>query len=146
MLKPSATIVSGAIAVVATLLIFGVLQWRASTASITPGFWYEEFPFTLPRADTARLGGPLTPVEIDSIKRLSRVEVERAFSGLRLVLTEERDAFFRVRVLRDVGPGPRRNLPRAGVAYALGPLGGAGSVGFLVLALGAIDHAPPGAS
>jgi len=152
MQKPSATIVTGAIAVTVVLSIFGALQWRASTAIIAAGFWYEDFPFTLPEEHTVRLGGSLTATEIDSIKRLSRVELERAFSQLRIVITDRRDAFWRIRVLENLNPsGPtsvataQLRVPRSGESYALGPLGGAGSVSFLVAALGAIHYAPPGA-
>jgi hypothetical protein len=154
MQKPSPTIVTGAIAIVATLSIFGVLHWRTSGATIAAGFWYEEFSFTLPEAHTARLGGALTATDIDAIKRLSRVELEQAFSQLRIVISDQRDAFWRIRVLQNLNPpGPtsgvgsaRLRVPRSGEAYALGPLGGAGSVSFLVAALGAIHYAPPGAS
>lgn len=148
MQKPSATIITGVIAVLVTVSIFAMLQWRASSATIAAGFWYEEFTFTLPEEDTGRLGGPLTPAEIDSIKQTSRAELERAFSGLRIVVTEQRDAFWRVRVLREIRPGgiTRTFFPRSGEAYGMGPLGGAGSVNFLIAALGAISYAPPGAS
>jgi hypothetical protein len=154
MQKPSATIVTGAIAVTVALSIFGVLQWRASTATIAAGFWYEDFPFTLPEEYTVRLGGSLTATEIESVKRLSRVELEQAFSQLRIVINDRRDAFWRIRVLENLNPpGPtsgigtgRLRVPRSGEAYALGPLGGAGSVSFVVAALGAIHYAPPGAS
>jgi hypothetical protein len=154
MQKPSATIVIGAIAVVVALSIFAVLQWRASGATIAAGFWYEDFPFTLPDAHTVRLGGSLTAADVDSIKRLSRLELEQAFSQSRIVITDRRDAFWRIRVLETLNPpGPtsgigtgRLRIPRSGEAYALGPLGGAGSVSFVVAALGAIHYAPPGAS
>lgn len=150
MQKPPATIVIGAIAIVITLTVFGVLQWRASSATISAGFWYEDFPFTLPDEQTARLGGPLTPDDVDAIRRLSRAEVERAFSGLRIVVTDQRDAFWRVRVLREIrrggGVGLPNKLPISGESYGLGPLGGGGSVNFLVAALGAIAYAPPDAS
>jgi len=154
MQKPSPTIVTGAIAIAVTLSIFGVLQWRSSGATMTAGFWYEDFPFALSEEHTLRLGGALTATEIDVIKRLSRVELEQAFSQLRIVINDRRDAFWRIRVLQNLNPpgptsgvgGGRLRVPRSGEAYALGPLGGAGSVSFLVAALGAIHYAPPGAS
>src|SRR5688572_22295677 len=138
MRKPSVNTVLGVIAVVASLSILGTLQWRASHGAILAGFWYEDFPFTLPDEQTVRLGGPLTTTEIDSIKRISRAELEQAVSQLRIVITDQRAAFWRIRVLQNLNPaGPtpgRLRVPRSGEAYALGPLGGAGSVSFIVAA------------
>jgi hypothetical protein len=139
-----------AVAILTAALVFGVLQWRASTATIRAGFWFDDFPFDLPADATARLGGPLTPTDIDTIKRVSRAEVERAFAGLRIVVTGERDAFWRVRVLRDlrrgVNGGRISRIPISGESVALGPFGGAGSVNYLVAALGAVTYAPRDAS
>ena len=108
------------------------------------GFWYEDISFALPPEATARLGGPLQPEEIASIKRISRVELERAFSGLRISFTDNRRALYRIGVLRTLPS--RWPMPGAGQSVGLGPFGGAGSIGFLVAALNAIQHAPPGAS
>lgn len=102
MRKPPATVVSGAIAVAVTLAMLAALEWRASSATMTAGFWYDDFSFTLPDHATIRLGGALTPEEIDAIKGVSRLELERAFAGLRIVLTGDRDAFWRMRVVRDI--------------------------------------------
>ncbi len=147
MLKPSATTVSGVIAIVATLLVFGGLQWRASTASMSIGLWYDDFPFTLFEDATNRLGGPLVQEDIDSIKRSARAELDRAFAGLRVAITEDRHSFWRVRVVRTIAQKTTmRAPPRSGESYALGPLGGAGSVDFEVAAYGAIHYAPPGTS
>jgi hypothetical protein len=147
MRKPSATTVSGTFAVAITLTIFGVLQWRASTTSISIGLWYEDFPFTLNEEATNRLGGPLTSEDVASIQRSARRELERAFGGLRVAITDDRHAFWRVRVVRTIGRGlGARVFNRSGESYALGPFGGGGSVGFQVAAYGAIHYAPPGVS
>jgi hypothetical protein len=148
--KPTAAGVILAVAVLTAGLVFGVLQWRASTATISAGFWFDEFSFELPSDATARLGGPLTDSEIHTIKAVARAEVERAFSGLRIVITGERDAFWRVRVMRDLRRGATggrvSRIPISGESVALGPFGGAGSVNFLVAALGAVAYAPHDAS
>lgn len=147
--KPPAAGVILAVAVLTAGLVFGVLQWRASTATISAGFWFDDFPFDLPADATARLGGPLTGRDVDTIKRVARAEVERAFSGLRIVVTGEREAFWRVRVQREirsiVGGRPNR-IPISGESLGLGPFGGAGSVNFMVAALGAVAYAPHDAS
>lgn len=139
-----------AVAVVTAGLVFGALQWSASTSTVAAGFWFEDFPVDLPDDATTRLGGPLTPDDIDTIKRISREEIERAFAGLRIVVSDSREAFWRVRVLREIrragGIGRPNRLPISGESFGLGPLGGAGSVNFLVAALGAVTYAPPDAS
>ena len=146
---PAAGVILGA-AILTAALVFGTLQWRASTATIDAGFWFEDFPFELPGDATARLGGPLTDSDILTIKRIARGEVERAFEGLRIVVTDRQDAFWRVRVLRDlrrgVIGGRLSRIPISGESVALGPFGGAGSVNFLVAALGAVAYAPHDAS
>src|SRR5688500_713093 len=102
MAKPPAAGVILAVAIATAGVVFGTLQWRASTATIEAGFWFDEFPFTLPDNATAKLGGPLRLDEVAVIKRIARQEVERAFAGLRIVVSESPDAFWRVRVLREI--------------------------------------------
>ena len=109
------------------------------------GFWYESHAsFTLPGGDATRIGGPLTPGELQSIERSSRDEVVRAFAGFRLTITNRRDALWTVAVRPDI-PG-RSVLPGAGASVALAPLGGSGAVDFDVLADLAVQLAPAGAS
>jgi hypothetical protein len=108
------------------------------------GFWYEDMSFALPPDATARLGGPLQPEDVESVKRLSRAELERAFAGLRITITGRRDALYRIGVVRTLSN--RYPIPGAGQSVGLGPFGGAGSIGFVVAALNAIQHRPPGAS
>lgn len=147
MRKPSATTVSGIVAIATTLMIFGVLQWRASVTPISIGLWYDDFPYTLNEDATSKLGGSLEQPDIDAIKRAARGELERAFAGLRVAISDDRNAFWRVRVLRTIGPGLRpRRVPSSGESYALGPFGGGGTVDFQVAAYGAIHYAPPGAT
>jgi hypothetical protein len=125
---------------------FAMLQCVAPRNTFTVGFWYEDFPMVLDRGATRQLGGPLTPAEIDAIKRTSRTELERAVAGLRVNVTEDRRAFWRIKVVSDVGAGlRRRQLPSAGEARVLGPLGGDASVGFVVLGMTALTYAPPAA-
>jgi hypothetical protein len=116
----------------------------ASAPEPTLSFWYADVAFA-PLADAAaRLGAPLTAEEIRSIERISETELERAFSGLGVRISQRREGFWRVAVLQTL-PTVRR-LPSAGQSVALGPFGGAGSVAFGILASTAIQYAPAGAS
>lgn len=133
------------VAIVAPVLAASVTACsRVSSAAATAGFWFERDAFDLPSDATTKLGGPLAPEEIASIDRMARAEIERAFAGLRITIMANHDAVWRVAVvqtLQDKGP-----LPSAGQSVALGPLGGEGAVGFVILALHAIHYAPEGAS
>lgn len=117
---------------------------RGRSTPATAGFWFGDVTYQLPRDATATLGGPLTAAEIASIQQLSRDELARAFAGLRIAFTDRRDEFWRVEVRQTLrGRGP---MPNSGEAIPMGMLGGAGGVNFLLVALKAIQYAPPGAS
>ena len=102
--------------------------------------------FTLPDDVTSRLGGALTPLEVHAIKRVSRVEIERAFSGLRIVVIDDRTGLWRVQVLPVLTVGRRRVFPVAGASVGLGMLGGRASLGFNTLTANAVHYAPPDAT
>src|SRR5688572_8562125 len=139
-------LIAGVVAVAVTTAIFGALEWKASQTATTVGFWYEDNTFTLPEDVEARIGGRLSPGEVDVIKRVSRVEVEGAFAGLRIAIAGERTGFWRVQVLPSVTAGRRRVFPVAGASVGLGMLGGRASLGFNTLAGNAVHYAPPDAS
>ena len=46
-MKPPATAVIGAIAVMATMSVFAVVRWHASRSTIDAGFWYDDGSFAL---------------------------------------------------------------------------------------------------
>jgi hypothetical protein len=133
-----------AILLVATLC--AALAWRSSRTTFVVGFWYEEFPFTFSDAVTSAMGGPLTRDEIDAIKRISRDELRGAFSGLKLTITDNRDAFRTVRVRRELERRRSQRLPNAGETFALGVLGPRSAVNFTEVVMAALAHAPPGTS
>jgi len=145
-----ANVLIGAIAVFAVLVTSAGIAWRASSATIEAGFWWDDATFLLSADDTAKIGGALSAGELIRIKELSRVEVERAYRGLRINVTNDRIAFWRVtvvgaplRVTRNHSTYP---FSAAGESRIFGPLGGWGSVAFVVLAHNAIEYAPAGAS
>ncbi|HEY6362464.1 MAG TPA: hypothetical protein VIX63_15230 [Vicinamibacterales bacterium] len=140
----TANLIAGVVAVAATASLFSALEWKASTTATTAGFWYEDDAFTLPEDVVSRLGGPLTSSDIEVIQRVSRFEIERAFSGLRIAVTGRRTGFWRVQVLPSVDW--RRRVPVAGASFGMGPLGGRASLGFITLAINAVRYAPAGAS
>jgi hypothetical protein len=136
---------SSAIAFVATVVagsIVGTLQWQAQQNVVTAGFWFADVTFELPAA--ARIGGPLTNRERDTIASIARGEVANAFSGLRINLVDSADAFYRVRVVQLLTLWKR--APLSGQSNVFGPLGGTGAVSFVTLASQAISHAPPGST
>ena len=129
-------------AIVTAGLIYAVLSWRAQDHISHAGFWFEDVSFESPHFAAADYGGPLTESEATLIQEVARSEVRAAFSGLRIRFSEDREAFFRVRVVQEFGPGIRG---AAGASRVIGPVGGNGSVNYLMLASQAVSHAPPGA-
>jgi hypothetical protein len=110
----------------------------------TAGFWYNDVPFALPAPAADRLGGGLREGELESIKTLSRAELDRAFAGMHIHISGDHRAFWRVAVDRSLrARGP---LPNAGESVSFGWLGGAGAVSFELVALRAVQYAPAGAS
>jgi hypothetical protein len=146
--RAPATVVIGGIAIVAATSVYAFVRWHASQTTIDAGFWWDDAPFILSTDDAAKIGGALTAPELATIKRRSRLEVERAFSGLRIDITDDRDAFWRVTVVGTPAGSPTFRYPfaAAGESHVFGPLGSWGSVGFLILAHNAIEYAPRGAS
>jgi len=131
-----------AAAIVTAGVIYAILTWRAQDHVSQAGFWFEDVSFESPHFVAARYGGPLTEAEATLIQEVARSEVQAAFSGLRIRFSEDRNAFYRVRVVQEFGPGIRG---AAGATRVLAPLGGNGSVNFLMLASQAVSHAPDGA-
>jgi hypothetical protein len=148
-MKLSATAVIGAIAVIATTAMFAAVRWHGLRTAIDAGFWYDDGSVGLSPDDATKIGGPLTSQELTTIKQISRAEIERAFADLRINITDNRNAFWRVTVV-GTPPGDMnfRKYPfaSAGESHVFGPLGSWGSVGFLILAHNAIEYAPPSAS
>ena len=97
---------------------------------------------TLPDAVAGRLGGPLTDRERASIQQIARAEIDVALAGLPLSITEGRDAFWRVAVLRSLPSRGNRALPHGGESLAMGFMGGTGAVDFDFVAFTALHFAP----
>jgi hypothetical protein len=148
--RAPATVVIGAIAVVVVTGASLTIGWRASRATIDAGFWWDDGPFLLSVDDAAKIGGPLSAAELARITRISRAEVERAYAGLRINVTGNHAAFWRVAVVgRPLTTNRNRTtspFSAAGESRIFGPLGGSGSVAFVMLAHNAIEYAPAGAS
>lgn len=117
---------------------------NASSAGIYAGFWFDTFPFTFSPAVTAALGGPLDAPDVDAIKQISRDELTRAFSGLNVIVSDNPDARWTVRVQVAIERRKGQRLPNAGETFAMGPLGSRSRVDFTEILMAAIAHAPAG--
>jgi hypothetical protein len=134
----ASSLIAIAATAVATSLV-GTLHYQARENVVRAGFWFDEVTFELPAA--ARIGGPLTDRERDTIASVARAEVANAFSGFRIKLVDNAHAFYRVRVVQLLTLWKR--APLSGQSNVFGPLGGTGAVSFETLASQAISHAPP---
>ena len=149
-IRVPATAVIGAVSVLAVAATSAVIAWRASNAAIDAGFWWDDAPFALSVDDTRKIGGPLSAAELTRVQQISRAEVEDAYKGLRIDITDHHGAFWRVAVVGAPLTTTRNHITSpfsaAGESRVFGPLGGSGSVAFVMLAHNAIEYAPDGAS
>jgi hypothetical protein len=131
-------------AAVVIVAVLCVIVFRGARPGVEVGFWYEEFPFTFSAPVTAALGGPLTAPEIDAIMHISRDELTRAFSGLKVTFTDSREVPWTVGVQLALERRKGQRLPNAGETFAMGPLGARSRVDFTEVLMAAIAHAPAG--
>ena len=112
---------------------------RSRQRAVDAGFWFDQVVY-----DSPRLGGALTGHDLDTIRSVAATEVRQAFSGLRLNLSERRDAMFRVRVAQQVrDPRFRRAVGVSGESRAVAGFGGQGTVSFYYHASNAEAYAAP---
>src|SRR5687767_14971024 len=120
------------VAVVAAVAVaLGMRQYAAATPA-TASFAFDESAFA-GTPEAVALGGPLSATDIETIRRVARAEIERAFSGLRIRFRDDGSGFWRIRVLASVVPrtlNGRAMQNTAGASYAFGPLGGGGFLSF----------------
>jgi hypothetical protein len=117
------------------------VEWRSLGEPARARFWFDSPTFQLPRSNE-QLPGRLTTAEIQQIEHVARVELLRAFSGLRLEFSDHPRSPYQVRVVQDLPPrlGPRPLA--AAESIALGPLGSQGWVSFGAVSGLAVSHAP----
>jgi hypothetical protein len=131
-------------AVVIALAILMILQWRSSSVVIEAGFWFEDVTFDLSPLDIQQLGGPIDEREKAMIREVAWNEIRTAYSDLRLRFTENRRAYYRVRVVQGaLEDTSKMSRGAAGQTNAMGPLGGDSTVSYLVAVRGAFAYAPP---
>src|SRR5688500_7797140 len=105
------------------------------------GFWFEDVTFESP------VLGRLTAADMQNIEQVARAELDAAFQGLTLTLSDSRRTPYRVRVVPEVfAPTMNRKSAVARETRGLPGLGGFGAVNFSFFAAGAIVYAPPGAT
>ena len=137
------------IAIAATASLVASVQWQLARSPIAVAFSYADTAFGTEPTIVKELGSPLTDDELTTIKQISRTEVERAFAGLPVRVTEASRGFWRVRVIQAMTVRTfNRRAPTnaAGLSYAFGPLGGAAFLNFNTLVVNAHRYAAPGAS
>lgn len=128
------------------LLPFLLLVLSQAVAGCAPriadaGFWFEEVSYEAPGL------GRLTPEDLKVIEDIARAELNEAFSGMRFVLSQQRDATYKVRVVqRLLDDRFRRHVEVAGQSLAIAGLGGQGAVSLSYLASSALAYAPANAS
>jgi hypothetical protein len=129
-------LLAGAVLAVGGWWGWAVLESRPQAVEI--GFWFDDVRFSSPR-----IGGALTASDGERIRQVARAEVERAFDGLRVRVSDQPHARYHVRVMQEVrDPRFHRPVHVAGQSRAMAGLGGGGIVSFELLASGAVVYAP----
>ena len=131
-------------AAVAIVAVLCLSVFRTARTGIDVCFWYDDFPFTFSAPVTAAIGGALTASEVNAIKQISRDELTRAFSGLKVTFTDSREVPWTVGVQLALERRKGQKLPNAGETFAMGPLGARSLVDFTEVLMAAIAHAPAG--
>jgi len=124
----------------------GASYWVAAARSrcrpLDAGFWFEEVTFS-----SRKLGGALTPQEIETIASISRSELAEAFRGLDIRLSDRREAGHRVRVVQELRDlRLRRPVSIPAESRSMFGFGGQGAVSFSWLASSAVTYAPDDAT
>jgi hypothetical protein len=101
------------------------------------GFWFEPASFYPDGIDP-----PLSAHDMPAIEASARAELDRAFSGLRIRVTDRRDARFSVRVVPEVTDLVFQTAV-AGASRGVAGFGGSGVVSFNFAVNGAMSHASP---
>jgi hypothetical protein len=128
-----------ACALVARGASYWVLAERSEPRHADAGFWFEDVKFASPR-----LGAPITSADVETIARVARSELAKAFRGLPITLSDRRDARYRIRVVQELRDSRFlwRDVAVAGESRAVRGFGGQGAVSFDFLASGAVAYAP----
>ena len=119
-----------------------ILAAACGPRAVELGFWFDPIVY-----QSARIGEPLSAVELATIDRVARAEIARAFEEYEVTLTSNQTARYRVRVAQAINDD---RLIRGGVvpgkSHAVAGFGGSGSVNFVYIANGAMVFAPADAS
>ena len=120
----------------------GACAWRESSV----GFLFNADACVLRAGAFQPFGDLLSDEERQTIQQLARTELAEAFAPVRVVITTNPSAFWRIAVVRSLPTRASQALPRSGESIALGPLGGGGTVACDVIVRKAMQFAPEGAT
>ncbi len=122
------------------LAMGGACAWRESSV----GFLFNPDACLVRPGALQPFGELLSGQERETIQQLAHHELTSAFAPLRVAITSNRSAFWRIAVVRSLPTRASQALPRSGESIALGPLGGGGTVACDVIVRKAVQFAPVG--
>jgi hypothetical protein len=110
--------------------------------AVVLGFWFEPVTYS-----SSRFGSAVTAEELQTIAAVARSELTHAFAGLRIKVSGQHEARYRVRVMQRLrDPRFRGEVGVAGTSRAVSMFGGDGAVNFSLLAAYAESYAPADAN
>ena len=146
MFHPSRQVLVGGCIVVLAAAGLLTLALGSRQTTLNPAFWFDPVAFDRSEPMADRLGGPITDLEMQTIERIAREEITRAFAGLRFAFSDSRNATYRVRVVQRLrNPMYPRGPASSGESRRIAGIGGQGAVNFQLLSNSAIVYAPAGA-
>lgn len=127
----------------ATVIVACLFGYGCAAKPVELGFWIGPQSYQSPR-----IGDPITDAEYATIDRIARAEIQKAFEAFEITLTANRNARFKVAVLKTLTDERRLRRPAtyAGESRAVAGFGGSGAVNFEYVANGATIFSPEHAS
>jgi hypothetical protein len=140
---PSRQVLVGGSIVLAAGAALLTLTVGSRLNTTTAAFWFDPVTYDESEPMAERLGGPITDVEMQTIEKIARDEIMRAFTGLRLMFSNRGDGTYRVRVVQRLrNPMAPRGPASSGESRRIAGIGGQGAVNFQLLSNSAIAYAP----
>jgi hypothetical protein len=136
---PSRQVIVLGAALLLVVVVSGIIA-LLTRRPVAIAFWFEPITEEVRMSAPERITGGITDQDMAIIERTATSEVVRAFEGLPVLVSADRNEIYHVRVLSRLG----RNA--SGASHVIIGLGGQGYINFELHAYGAVAYAPAGAS
>ena len=137
--RPSRPVIVFGAALLLVVVVSIIIRF-STRPPIEIAFWFEPITEEVKMSAPERIPGGITTQDMAVIESTAMNEVVRAFEGLPVLLSSDRNETYRVRVLSRL----QRNA--SGASHVIAGLGGQGYINFELHMHGAVTYAPSDAS